>query len=318
MPSEWARRVNWYVQPLRGVVLDRTSRELVRVLCDTRELLKQVGNNFSWSSWPDAAAAVREIDGLVAQTAAGRMPTRGELAVLFAPTGPIQEVAVSSGWGTAFLRLAARFDAAWSAAEGDPAPPGTPTDPFGVTDFQGPPPPAHPQAAPSLPAAQEVATGGQAVVGPQIEVRNSLLKAGFGTISCVVLASGITWVLVAAVALGDFRRLSVRDYVLGGLAALLALAALYGLPSYLRRLLDRSVKVVINGEGIHDLRPPGRFIRWADIHDVGLSGLRRNGVVVHAKLTLFLRSKRSWTLNVEGLDQTPEFLAAAVRSRIQQ
>jgi hypothetical protein len=33
-----------------------------------------------------------------------------ELRVLFAPTGPIQEVSVSSGWGDAFLELADRFD----------------------------------------------------------------------------------------------------------------------------------------------------------------------------------------------------------------
>jgi len=29
---------------------------------------------------------------------------------LFAPTGPIQEVSLSSGWGQEFLELAERFD----------------------------------------------------------------------------------------------------------------------------------------------------------------------------------------------------------------
>jgi hypothetical protein len=31
---------------------------------------------------------------------------------LFAPTGPIQEVSLSSGWGDMFLELAKRMDAA--------------------------------------------------------------------------------------------------------------------------------------------------------------------------------------------------------------
>jgi hypothetical protein len=35
-----------------------------------------------------------------------------ELSVLFAPTGPVQEVSVSSGWGDEFLILANEFDAA--------------------------------------------------------------------------------------------------------------------------------------------------------------------------------------------------------------
>ena len=40
------------------------------------------------------------------------MPDRMDLALLFAPTGNIQEVAESSGWSHEFLALAKRFDAA--------------------------------------------------------------------------------------------------------------------------------------------------------------------------------------------------------------
>ena len=32
------------------------------------------------------------------------------MQVLFAPTGPVQEVSISSGWGEEFLTLASRFD----------------------------------------------------------------------------------------------------------------------------------------------------------------------------------------------------------------
>ncbi len=35
---------------------------------------------------------------------------RLEVAILFAPTGPIQEVSISNGWGEFFIKLADKFD----------------------------------------------------------------------------------------------------------------------------------------------------------------------------------------------------------------
>jgi len=40
------------------------------------------------------------------------------MRVLFAPTGPIQEVSLSSGWGDAFLKIAEQFDRAAERAYG--------------------------------------------------------------------------------------------------------------------------------------------------------------------------------------------------------
>jgi hypothetical protein len=88
-----------------------SQRELVNVLREARSLLALPGNDFSWSSWPDAAAALAEVDGLIATLEAGRLPSR-----LTPPTGPIQEVSISSDWGDEFLTLAARCDAAVLAA----------------------------------------------------------------------------------------------------------------------------------------------------------------------------------------------------------
>jgi hypothetical protein len=77
-----------------------------------REALAHPDNDFAWSSWRDANHALEEIDGIVTALRAGRVPDETQLQVLFAPTGPIQEVSLSSGWGDAFLRLADDFDAA--------------------------------------------------------------------------------------------------------------------------------------------------------------------------------------------------------------
>ena len=84
----------------------------MQVLRDTRDVIARPENNFDWSSWKDAAAALRELDALIDGVRTGAEPDVRQLAVLFGPTGPIQEVSVSSGWGDMFLELAERLDAA--------------------------------------------------------------------------------------------------------------------------------------------------------------------------------------------------------------
>jgi hypothetical protein len=91
---------------------------LIAALREARELLARADNEFAWSSWADAAAALKEIDGLIARIERDDLPKRIEMDLLFAPTGDIQEVSVSSGWGQDFLRVAARYDAAAEIAFG--------------------------------------------------------------------------------------------------------------------------------------------------------------------------------------------------------
>lgn len=82
----------------------------MEVLGQARTLLALPVNDFSWSSWEDADAALGEIDGMISRVKAGPLPDRLDVSILFAPTGPIQEVSISSGWGQEFLEVAARFD----------------------------------------------------------------------------------------------------------------------------------------------------------------------------------------------------------------
>jgi hypothetical protein len=85
-------------------------QQLVDVLREARALLSLPGNDFAWSSWEDAPAALAELDRQIAAIESGQLPPRLDLAVLFAPTGPMQEVSLSSGWADEFLDVAARFD----------------------------------------------------------------------------------------------------------------------------------------------------------------------------------------------------------------
>lgn len=101
--------------PSAEPALDAGRRELVQVLREARTLLARPDNDFAWSSWMDADAALAEVDGLIAILESGGLPDRADVAFLFVPTGPMQEVAVSSGWGNAFLALADRCDAALEA-----------------------------------------------------------------------------------------------------------------------------------------------------------------------------------------------------------
>jgi len=85
---------------------------LANILREASAWLRRPDNDFAWWSWSDAEEAITELSKHIALLDAGRLPPKTDLTVLFAPTGPIQEVSISSGWGEEFLELAARFDRA--------------------------------------------------------------------------------------------------------------------------------------------------------------------------------------------------------------
>ncbi|MBM4779347.1 MAG: hypothetical protein GQE15_16695 [Archangiaceae bacterium] len=91
------------------VIVAEPRESLSAVLREVRERLQRPGNDFTFSSWENQADALAELDLRIAELDAGNRP---DVSILFAPTGPLQEVAIHSGWGDAFLELANRFDAA--------------------------------------------------------------------------------------------------------------------------------------------------------------------------------------------------------------
>jgi hypothetical protein len=84
---------------------------LVEVLREARQYAALPDNDFSWSSWEDQEHALREMDEVIRQVETGDLTCLVNLQVLFAPTGPLQEVSLSSGWGGEFLIVAKKFDA---------------------------------------------------------------------------------------------------------------------------------------------------------------------------------------------------------------
>jgi len=86
--------------------------KLLDIFHRARDLVARPENDFDWSSWRDSEDALTEIDGIISRLQANELPS--EMSIIFAPTGPMQELALSSGWGNRFLGLATEFDAAIS------------------------------------------------------------------------------------------------------------------------------------------------------------------------------------------------------------
>ncbi|MBL8545019.1 MAG: hypothetical protein JNL81_01065 [Hyphomonadaceae bacterium] len=87
---------------------------LLDIFQRARDLVARPDNDFAWSSWRDMDDALEELDRIIARLHAGDVPHRFDMSILFAPTGPMQELALSSGWGNRFLGLASEFDAAFA------------------------------------------------------------------------------------------------------------------------------------------------------------------------------------------------------------
>ena len=58
---------------------------LIAVLHDTRALLERAENDFSWSWWSDATAALQEVNSLIAGVEAGRRLRHADVVILYLP-----------------------------------------------------------------------------------------------------------------------------------------------------------------------------------------------------------------------------------------
>lgn len=93
-----------------GIDRNKPIDSLVHILDSAIELLLLPDNDFSWSSWEDAEQATEEISKLKISVKSEILPEKVELGVLFAATGPLQEVSLSSGWSDAFIKVADKYD----------------------------------------------------------------------------------------------------------------------------------------------------------------------------------------------------------------
>lgn len=76
------------------------------VLEATIELVQVEDNNFAWTNWKNAGEALNEIKALQENPIA----LISEIKTLFAPTNNLQDLSIDSGWGKAYIKLAAYHD----------------------------------------------------------------------------------------------------------------------------------------------------------------------------------------------------------------
>ena len=91
--------------------------EIIAILEDVVGILKLPDMDVAWSHYNSVEEAVEEINQHIARLRRGDLSKLQDLTLLFAPTGSLQEISISSGWGTPFLDIAARFDRAVEAMQ---------------------------------------------------------------------------------------------------------------------------------------------------------------------------------------------------------
>ena len=92
------------------------SREsLVDVLEDVKRFVARPENEFIWSGWQNQSEALAVIDAYIARVKVGEETCARDLDLLFAPTGQLQELSLSSGWADEYIVLASRYDATKTA-----------------------------------------------------------------------------------------------------------------------------------------------------------------------------------------------------------
>lgn len=136
------------------------------------------------------------------------------------------------------------------------------------------------------------------------ELRFSIAEASFEALpfligGVVVLVPSLGWM---AYNLFCGFGLSLVPLLLFGVAGL-----------WIPRIANRQVQVLIDQEGIHDYRGGQGLIPWHDVSELRLRGARNQGSVMSASLVCETLSGRVISVDIEGLDETPESIYAIAR-----
>lgn len=86
--------------------------DVLKILQKVVQILEQPETDVLYSRYYSAAEAVGDFNQHIERLRKGDLSGIGDLILLFGPTGSLQEISERSGWGEAFLPLAAEFDQA--------------------------------------------------------------------------------------------------------------------------------------------------------------------------------------------------------------
>jgi hypothetical protein len=87
-------------------------QDVIDILGQVIRLIESGEPDVTWSGYDTVDDVLLDLADHIDRLAKNDLSKRKELEILFAPTGALQELSISSGWGEQFLTLAERFDRA--------------------------------------------------------------------------------------------------------------------------------------------------------------------------------------------------------------
>ncbi|MCJ7649325.1 MAG: hypothetical protein MUP85_11980 [Candidatus Lokiarchaeota archaeon] len=83
---------------------------VINVLKKTKAIIKNTATDVAWSRFESEEEVIAALDDHIEKLKSHDFDEIMDLIVLFAPTGSLQEISISSGWGDAYIDLASEFD----------------------------------------------------------------------------------------------------------------------------------------------------------------------------------------------------------------
>ena len=87
-----------------------SSQELIAIFDDVLSYIRRPGVDLVWSHWDNVDEAIKELENHKSRFLKNDFTKLDEASFLFAPTGSLQEVSLSNGWGDEFIQLAIKMD----------------------------------------------------------------------------------------------------------------------------------------------------------------------------------------------------------------
>jgi hypothetical protein len=94
----------------RSCFMNPNTYEIIQILDKIIGKLSKPDCNVLWSHYDSQVEALTDIKDHIERLKKNDFSKIEDLKLLFAPTGSLQEISISSGWGNEFLVLATQFD----------------------------------------------------------------------------------------------------------------------------------------------------------------------------------------------------------------
>ena len=86
------------------------NENLIKLLNKIIELVSTRDTNMVWSTYDTKEVLILELENYIQRLKNSDFSSIEQLISLFLPTGDLQEIAISSGWGEEYLSISKKFD----------------------------------------------------------------------------------------------------------------------------------------------------------------------------------------------------------------